>query len=84
MQDLSLDDRTSLIPDQIHDLLLTCVSSSCFQFQGKFYEQTAGTSMGSPLSPVLADIFMEELKVQSSKFKVYFFHSHIIEYNVTN
>ena len=61
-QDLSLDDRTSLSPDQIHDLLLTCVSSSCFQFQGKFYEQTAGTSMGSPLSPILADIFMEELK----------------------
>ncbi|XP_038077323.1 uncharacterized protein LOC119745172 [Patiria miniata] len=26
----------------------------------QFYEQTAGTSMGSPLSPVLANIFMEE------------------------
>ena len=65
IQDLSLDDRTSLTPDQIHDLLLTCVSSSCFQFQGKFYEQTAGTSMGSPLSPVLADIFMEEFENSS-------------------
>ena len=30
-QDLSLDDRTSLSPDQIHNLLLICVSSSCFQ-----------------------------------------------------
>ena len=61
----SLDDRTSLTPDQIHDLLLLCVSSSCFQFQGKFYEQTAGTSMGSSLSPVLADIFMEEFENSS-------------------
>ena len=64
-QDLSLDDRTSLSPDQIHDLLLTCVSSSCFLFQGKFYEQTAGTSMGSPLSQILADIFMEKFETSS-------------------
>ena len=64
-QDLSLDDRTSLSPEQIHNLLLACVSSSCFQFQGKFYEQTAGTSIGSPLSPILADIFMEEFKTSS-------------------
>ena len=50
---------------QIHDLLIMCVSSSCFQFQGKFYEQTAGTSVGSPLSPVLADIFMEAFEASS-------------------
>ena len=40
-----------------------CVSSSCFQFQDKLYEQTAGTSMGSPLSPV--DILMEEFETSS-------------------
>ncbi|XP_071784259.1 uncharacterized protein [Asterias amurensis] len=34
-------------------------------FQGKYYEQTAGTSMGSPISPVLADIFMEEFESSS-------------------
>ena len=64
----SLPDRTGLSPDQIHDLLYTCVSSSCFQFQGKYYEQTAGTSMGSPISPVLADIFMEEFESSSLLF----------------
>ncbi|XP_038054619.1 uncharacterized protein LOC119726835 [Patiria miniata] len=63
--DTTLAERTDLSPDQIHDLLLTCISSSCFQWQGKFYEQTAGTSMGSPLSPVLADIFMEEFESSS-------------------
>ncbi len=60
-----LSDRTDLSPDQIHYLLLTCVSSSCFQFQDKFYEQTAGISMGSPISMVLADIFMETLELSS-------------------
>ena len=36
-----------------------------FQLQGKFYKQTAGTSMGSPLSLVLADIFMEEFETST-------------------
>ncbi|XP_071792712.1 uncharacterized protein [Asterias amurensis] len=63
--DPSLPDRAGLSPDQIHDLLYTCVSSSCFQFQGKYYEQTAGTSIGFPISPVLAYIFMEEFESSS-------------------
>ena len=34
-------------------------------FQGKFYEQRAGTSMGSPLFPVPPDIFIEEFETSS-------------------
>ena len=60
--DPTLCDRTALSPCQIHDLLLTCVSSSSFRWRDKFFEQTAGTSMGSPLSPVLADMFMEDFE----------------------
>ncbi|XP_022110786.1 uncharacterized protein LOC110990212 [Acanthaster planci] len=35
---------------------------TCFQWRDKFFEQSSGTSMGSPLSPVLADLFMEEFE----------------------
>ena len=60
--DPSLKDRTDLTPDQLHDLLLTCIGTSNFRWRDRFYEQSAGTSMGSPLSPVLADLFMEEFE----------------------
>jgi hypothetical protein len=35
------------------------LASSFFRFNGQFYEQTDGVSKGSPLSPVIADFFME-------------------------
>ena len=58
-EDSSLQDRTDLTPDQIADLLKFCVSSSSFRWRQEFFEQSEGTSMGSPISPVLADMFME-------------------------
>ncbi|KFD68534.1 hypothetical protein M514_19360 [Trichuris suis] len=33
-----------------------------FHFQGRFYRQEGGAPMGSPLSPVLAEVFMEHLE----------------------
>jgi hypothetical protein len=35
------------------------LTSSFFSFNGQFYEQTNGVAMGSPLSPVIANYFME-------------------------
>jgi hypothetical protein len=35
------------------------LTSSFFSFNGQFYEQTDGVAMGSPLSPVIANYFME-------------------------
>ena len=40
-------------------LIELCVNNNYFQFEGKFYRQSFGISMGSPLSPVLAGLFME-------------------------
>ena len=33
-----------------------------FSFQGQIYEQCFGTLMGSPLSPIIANLYMENLE----------------------
>ncbi|XP_077277703.1 uncharacterized protein LOC143905912 [Temnothorax americanus] len=38
------------------------LQSTSFGFDGQFYEQIFGSPMGSPLSPILADIVMEDLE----------------------
>ena len=35
---------------------------TCFQWREKFYEQTHGAPMESPLSPVMTNLFMEEFE----------------------
>ena len=47
---------------QIISLLEFCLTHTYFLFQGKYYEQVQGAAMGSPISPLIANIFMEELK----------------------
>ena len=36
-----------------------CLKNTHFVFQGRFYEQTEGAAMGSPLSPIIANLYME-------------------------
>ena len=44
------------------DLLKLCVKYSFFSFNGMIYEQTHGVAMGSPLSPIIANIYMEHFE----------------------
>ena len=44
---------------QITTLLDFCLTSAYFLFQGKYYEQVEGAAMGSPISPFIANLFME-------------------------
>jgi hypothetical protein len=53
-------------------LIELCLKSTFFSFQGDVYEQTYGVSTGSPLSPIIANLFMEDLEnnaLNSSPFK---------------
>ena len=43
----------------IIELLDFCLNNTYFTFQGVFYKQTKGAAMGSPVSPIVANIFME-------------------------
>ena len=50
---------------QIVTLLGFCLKNTYFFFQGKFYEQVHGAAMGSPLSPLIANLFIEEFEVKA-------------------
>ena len=43
---------------RLKTLLNWAASSTTLQFQGKYYEQVDGIAMGSPIAPMLADVFM--------------------------
>jgi hypothetical protein len=43
-------------------MITVCVMNTYFQFNENYYSQKKGMAMGSPLSPVLCNIFMEELE----------------------
>ena len=43
----------------LKELLLICVTQSHFVFNGVFYDQIDGVSMGSPLGPTFANFFMD-------------------------
>ncbi|XP_071581632.1 uncharacterized protein [Temnothorax nylanderi] len=49
------------LPQFLHAIELVLGSTS-FSFNGETYEQIFGSPMGSPLSPILADMVMEDLE----------------------
>ena len=64
-QDNTLPQRISMSIPQITSLLEFCLTNTYFLFQGKYYEQVQGAAMGSPISPLIANIFMEEFEVKA-------------------
>ena len=53
---------TSLTKKEMKELLLLCTKNLNFTFSGQIFIQVDGVAMGSPLAPLLADIFMIELE----------------------
>lgn len=53
------------IPEHLLPLIEHCLTSTYFVYQGQFYEQITGAAMGSPISPIIADIFMEHFEDQA-------------------
>ena len=63
--DQQLQQRTSMSVSQITSLLEYCLRSTYFLFQGEYYEQLEGAAMGSPLSPIIANIYIEEFETRA-------------------
>ena len=54
--------NTNIPKQHMRDLLLLCTKNVHFSYNGDIYAQADGVTMGSPLGPVLAGIFMVELE----------------------
>lgn len=51
-----------IIKTDILSLLRKCTEQNYFEFNGDFYSSSNGLIMGNPLSPLLAEIFMDNLE----------------------
>ena len=63
--DKDLHSRTNMTIKHICCLLEFCLKNTYFNFNGEFYEQKEGAAMGSPISPIVANLFMEDLKIKA-------------------
>ena len=64
-QDRELQQVTIMLVQHILQLLGFCVHNTYFIFQGQFYEQIEGAAMRSPVSPTVANLYMETFESRS-------------------
>ena len=67
-KDPTLKDRTVLPVKDIILLLEFCLKNTYFSFQDQFYEQVKGAVMGSPVSPIVANLYMEYFEQKRSQY----------------
>lgn len=60
---------TKLTEKDLRDLFQLAVTNTPFRFYNQLYMQTDGVSMGSPLAPILADIFMTYIEEQFEEYE---------------
>ena len=61
-QDTELHHRTTMSTQTSWTCWSFCLCNTYFLFQGKYFEQTQGAAIGSPVSPVLANLYMESFE----------------------
>ena len=61
-EDQSPQQRTTMSVNSIICLLEFCLKSTYFTYQGQHFEQLDGAAMGSPISPIVANLYMENFE----------------------
>ena len=61
-KDHKLRNRCELSIGQLLQLLTFCLNTTYFCYEGTFYKQKQGTAMGSSVSPVIANLYMEDFE----------------------
>jgi hypothetical protein len=60
--DPSFPEQSPLQVEDVMELLDICLTTTYFQFEGKFCQQKEGMAMGNSLSPVVSNKFMEQFE----------------------
>lgn len=77
---ISTNDIPLPIPvSELDNLLRLCTSNVQFQFRGKYYRQIDGVAMGSPLGPILADIFVAKIERESEEVDQTMFYRRYVD-----
>ena len=63
-EDTTLKERTPLAPYDIIKLLSLCLNCTYFVLEGKFYLQIHGAAMGSPVFPIVCNLYMEDFEAR--------------------
>jgi len=53
------------VPSSLIPLIEHCLTTTYFSYNDQFYEQTSGAAMGSPISPVIVNIFKEHFEKEA-------------------
>ena len=62
LTDPTLTERTKISVDNIVSLLSFVLNTTYFVYNGVYYKQIHGAAMGSPVSPIVCNLFMEDLE----------------------
>ncbi|XP_072018481.1 uncharacterized protein [Amphiura filiformis] len=65
IEDKTLSERTKLTVDDVMEVLEFALTTTYFSFRGQIYQQKFGTAMGSPVSPIVANLYMEWLEQEA-------------------
>ena len=79
-EDQTLQQRTTMSVNNITWLLEFCLNSTYFTYQGQHFQQQEGAAMGSPISPIVANLFMEDFEkkaLSTSPHPPYFWKRYV-------
>jgi hypothetical protein len=79
--------QSNLLPEAVDELMILLhevLNQNYFEFDGKYFSQTDGLAMGSPLSGVLADVYLNHIENKfifsdknKSRNKILFYHRYV-------